>query len=57
VAGDRGDSDYGDDDADRGAMGQALRSAALMYADDQATKALGISIDEVAPGRATARMR
>lgn len=28
-----------------------------MYAGDQAAKALGISIDEVAPGRATARMR
>jgi len=28
-----------------------------MYADDQATKALRISIDEVGPGRATARMR
>jgi acyl-CoA thioesterase len=28
-----------------------------MYADDRATKALGISIDEVAPGQATARMR
>jgi hypothetical protein len=28
-----------------------------MHADDQAPKALGISIDEVGPGRATARMR
>ena len=36
---------------------RALRSAARMYAGDQAAKALGISIDEVAPGRATARMR
>ncbi|MGH3152837.1 MAG: hydroxyphenylacetyl-CoA thioesterase PaaI [Streptosporangiaceae bacterium] len=35
----------------------ARRSAARMYADDRATKALGISIDEVAPGQATARMR
>jgi len=38
-------------------MSRALRSAARMYADDQAARALGISIDEVAPGRATARMR
>jgi acyl-CoA thioesterase len=38
-------------------MNLALRSAARMHADDQATKALGISIDEVGPGRATARMR
>jgi acyl-CoA thioesterase len=36
---------------------QALRSAARMYAGDQAIKALGISIDAVAPGLATARMR
>jgi acyl-CoA thioesterase len=28
-----------------------------MYADDRASKALGISIDEVRPGQATARMR
>jgi acyl-CoA thioesterase len=57
VAGGQGDSDHGDGDAGGEAMDQALRSAALMYADDQAAKALGISIDEVAPGRATARMR
>jgi acyl-CoA thioesterase len=38
-------------------MDRALHSAARMYADDQAAKALGISIDEVTPGRATARMR
>jgi hypothetical protein len=57
VAGGPGGSDHGDDDADGGAMDQALRSAALMYAGDQAARALGISIDEVAPGRATARMR
>jgi acyl-CoA thioesterase len=57
VAPDQGDSDHGGDDADGGAMDQAQRSAARMYADDQATNALGISIDEVAPGRATARMR
>ncbi len=49
----------GHSDGDPGdrAMDLALRSAARMYADDQATKALGISIDEVGPGRATARMR
>jgi acyl-CoA thioesterase len=35
----------------------ARRSAARMYADDQASKALGISIEEIGPGRATARMR
>jgi acyl-CoA thioesterase len=39
------------------AMDRALRSAARMYADDQVVKALRISIDGVAPGRATARMR
>jgi len=44
-------------DGEATAQAQALRSAARMYADDQATKALRISIDEVAPGRATARMR
>jgi len=38
-------------------MQLALRSAARMYADDQAAKALGIGIEEVGPGRATARMR
>ena len=38
-------------------MDQARRSAARMYADDQAVKAQGISIEDVAPGRATARMR
>ena len=44
-------------DGEAMARAQALRSAARMYADDQATKALRISIGEVAPGRATARMR
>lgn len=39
------------------AMERARESAARMYADDQATKALRISIGEVGPGRATARMR
>jgi acyl-CoA thioesterase len=48
---------HSDGDPGDGAMDLALRSAARMYADDQATKALGISIDEVGPGRATARMR
>jgi acyl-CoA thioesterase len=38
-------------------MQLAQRSAARMYADDRSSKALGISIDEVGPGRATARMR
>jgi acyl-CoA thioesterase len=40
-----------------GAMERARESAARMYADDQATKALRISIDDVGPGRAMARMR
>jgi len=39
------------------AMDRALRSAARMHADDQVVKALRISIDGVAPGQATARMR
>lgn len=56
MAADRGDGDHSDD-ADREAMDRAVRSAARMYAGDQATRALGISIDEVAPGRARARMR
>jgi acyl-CoA thioesterase len=47
-------------DMERGdgpAMDQAHRCAARMYAGDQAAKALPISIDDVGPGRATARMR
>ena len=44
-------------DHDEAAIVVARRSAARMYADDQATRALGISIEEVGPGRATARMR
>jgi acyl-CoA thioesterase len=39
------------------AMERARQSAARMYAEDQVTKALRISIDEVGPGRATVRMR
>lgn len=52
-------ADGSPDDAGQAAdaMDRALRSAARMYADDQVVKALQISIDEVAPGRATARMR
>jgi acyl-CoA thioesterase len=50
---DDGRDDVGRDDA----MDRARRSAARMYADDQVVKALRISVDEVAPGRATARMR
>jgi acyl-CoA thioesterase len=34
----------------------AERSAARMYADDRASQAAGITVDDVAPGRATARM-
>lgn len=44
-------------DHDDAAIEVARRSAARMYADDRATRALGISIVEVGPGRATARMR
>ncbi len=40
---------------DAAALAQA--SAAAMYADDAATRGLGITIEDVAPGRATARMR
>lgn len=36
---------------------QARRAAATMYADDQASQSLGIVIEDVAPGQATARMR
>ena len=51
-------ADDGRDDAGQtAAMDRALRSAARMHADDQVVRALGISIGEVAPGRATARMR
>ena len=36
---------------------QARQAAAAMYADDRASQSLGIVVDGVAPGRATARMR
>ena len=42
-------------DDDAGAV--ARRSAEAMYAADAASRALGIGIEDVAPGRATARMR
>jgi acyl-CoA thioesterase len=35
----------------------AAACAEAMYADDEASRRLGITIDAVAPGRATARMR
>ncbi|HEX2373417.1 MAG TPA: hotdog fold thioesterase, partial [Actinomycetota bacterium] len=35
----------------------AQRAAAAMYDADQASRHLGIQIDQVAPGRATARMQ
>jgi acyl-CoA thioesterase len=35
----------------------ARRAASAMYAEDSASQALGIVIEAVAPGRATARMR
>jgi acyl-CoA thioesterase len=43
--------------ADGPAMDRARRCAARMYASDEAAKALRISIEDVGPGRATARMR
>ena len=36
---------------------QARQAVAAMYADDQASQSLGIVIEDVAPGHATARMR
>jgi acyl-CoA thioesterase len=36
---------------------EARQAAATMYADDQASRSLGIVIEDVAPGQATARMR
>jgi phenylacetic acid degradation protein PaaD len=47
-------------DSDRaGELAQAVaaRGAAAMWAGDRASQALGIEIDDVAPGRAVARMR
>lgn len=35
----------------------ARRAAAAMYADDVASRSLGIVVEQVAPGRAAARMR
>src|SRR5947209_14393944 len=37
--------------------GDPQQRAAAMYAQDRASQALGIAIDGVAPGQATARMR
>ena len=45
------------DPEDRVSDEQARHAAAAMFADDAASRALGIVIDEVGPGRATARMR
>src|SRR6266487_3708277 len=45
------------DAMDPDALEGARRAAAAMYADDRASRALGIVIDGVAPGRATARLR
>ena len=36
---------------------QARQTAAAMYADDRASQSLGIVVDGVSPGHATARMR
>ncbi len=45
------------DDASEGRQARAERAAAAMYADDQATRSLGVVIENVAPGEARARMR
>jgi len=46
-----------DDVADSGEPAdRAQQQADLMYAEDAASRALGIEVDGVAPGRATARM-
>jgi acyl-CoA thioesterase len=36
---------------------RARRAAEAMYAEDRASQALGIAVEDVAPGRARARMR
>jgi acyl-CoA thioesterase len=43
-------------DAQHVAQLTAERSAAAMWADDRASQALGMAIDQVGPGRATLRM-
>jgi len=43
-------------DVDLDPQAIAERSAAAMWADDRASQALGMSIDEVGPGRARLRM-
>ena len=43
-------------DADQTALEIARECAQRMYADDAASRALGIEVGDVAPGRATARM-
>jgi len=45
------------DAMDHDALEGAQRAAAAMYADDRASRSLGIVIDDVAPGRASARLR
>lgn len=46
-----------DHEATAKALNDARRVADAMFADDRASQALGIAIEEVAPGQATARMR
>jgi acyl-CoA thioesterase len=43
-------------DADQAAVETARECAQRMYADDAASRALGIEVSDVAPGRATTRM-
>ncbi len=44
-------------DAAAEALSKARQAAAAMFADDRASQALGIAIEDVALGQATARMR
>ena len=46
-----------DDEPRETTLEQAQRAATLMYAGDNASRSLGIVIEGVAPGQATARMR
>src|SRR5207249_2043547 len=45
------------DAMDGDALERAQRAAEAMYAEDRASRSLGIVIDRVAPGMATARLR
>jgi acyl-CoA thioesterase len=49
-------TDNTDDQAERDAASVATRCAAAMWASDQASRALGIEVSDVSPGRAVARL-